>query len=287
MDEAPPDASIDEAVLRLRRAREPVPELEADRALARLRSTLFGEPARPRMLDRYPLLERLGQGGSGVVYLAHDPRLDRKVAIKLLSRSLDPRQRSRQAGARLLREAQAMARSPHPNVVAVYDVGTCPAEPGGDETVFIVMEYVPGPTLEQWLRTSRSWREVLDVFVQAGRGLVAAHRVGVIHRDFKPANAIVGDPCVRVLDFGLAREVQRGAWAALDTLTDAHVTLEPGGDSLRTEEGAVIGTPVYMAPEQHAGEPADAATDQYGFCVALWEGLYGLRPFKGRSLGDL
>jgi eukaryotic-like serine/threonine-protein kinase len=279
------DAERD-AIERLQAVRSLAPEAETHQALARLESALFGAPARKRVLDRYPLIRKLGQGGSGIVYLAYDPRLDRKVAIKLLHPTGGAAHGTSEGRARLLREAQAMARSPHPNVIAVYDVGTYPGEGTDEAGVFLVMEYAEGPDLQTWLRTPRTWRQVLDVFVAAGRGLAAAHRVGVTHRDFKPANAIVGDDGrVRVLDFGLARAAGRdhddtGQW---DPSADARTDL----DTPLTAEGTVLGTPAFMAPEQHAGAPSDTAADQYGFCVALWEGLYGQRPFRGASLDAL
>jgi tetratricopeptide (TPR) repeat protein len=275
-----------DAVTRLRAARSAAPAVEAEQALARLQSALFGAPSRPRVLDRYPLIRTLGQGGSGTVHLAYDPRLDRKVAIKLLHPRGSAAHGGSEGRARLLREAQAMARSPHPNVVAVYDVGTYPAPDAEEPGVFLVMEYVEGSDLQSWLRTPRPWRQVLDVFMAAARGLAAAHRVGVVHRDFKPANAIVGDDGrVRVLDFGLARGAGRdeddtGRW-------DIGVDDTSSLDSPLTAEGTVLGTPAFMAPEQHGAETSDAAGDQYSFCVALWEGLYGARPFRGASLEAL
>lgn len=270
---------------RLRAARSAPPAVETEEALARLESKLFAVPRARKALDRYTLLRRLGQGTSGVVYLADDPKLHRKVAIKLLHPRVAIGEGNLEARARLLREAQALARSPHPNIVAVYDVGTYDTD-AGECGVFIVMEYVEGPTLQTWLGAQkRSWHDVLDVFVAAGRGLAAAHRMGVTHRDFKPANVIVGDEGrVRVLDFGLARGVDGGE----DTLpADGSTAAKLALEGTLTHEGTVLGTSAFMAPEQHAGRPADPASDQYSFCVALWEGLYGARPFLGRSLEEL
>jgi eukaryotic-like serine/threonine-protein kinase len=202
------------------------------------------------VLGRYFILDRLGSGGMGIVYAAYDPELDRKVAIKLLR----PGRAGAEAGARLLREAQAMARLSHPNVLAVHDVGTF-----GDQ-VFVAMELVDGADLRQWLAASpRSEREVLDVFLKAGRGLAAAHAAGLVHLDFKPANVLVGrDGRVRVADFGLAQA--------------------EGG-----EESGGAGTRGYMAPEQLTSQPVDARTDQFSFCVSLYEALYGARPFAPDS----
>ncbi len=204
---------------------------------------------RGAVLGRYFILDRLGSGGMGIVYAAYDPELDRKVAVKLLRPG---RTGGAEAGVRLLREAQAMARLSHPNVLAVHDVGTF-----GDQ-VFVAMELVDGADLRQWLAASpRSEREILDVFVKAGRGLAAAHAAGLVHLDFKPANVLVGrDGRVRVADFGLA-QAEGGSGAA--------------------------GTPAYMAPEQLAGQPVDARTDQLSFCGSLYEALYGARPFVSGS----
>jgi predicted Ser/Thr protein kinase len=206
-----------------------------------------------RKVGRYTLLELLGSGGMGVVFTAYDEELDRKVAIKFLQRS-----GAAQAGA-LLREAQAQARLAHPNVIHVYEVGVA------DGRVFLAMEFVRGLGLREWSRAGRSRAEVVEVFVQAGRGLAAAHAAGLVHCDFKPENVLVGqDGRVRVLDFGLARH------------SGARVEDAPGG-----------GTPGYMAPEQFEGREVDARSDQFSFCVALFEALYGQRPFVGGSLPAL
>jgi tetratricopeptide (TPR) repeat protein/predicted Ser/Thr protein kinase len=222
----------------------------------------------PRALvfGRYVLLELVGAGGMGRVYAAFDPKLDRKVALKLVW------DESASARAGIEREARLAARLQHPNVIAIYDVGAV------GERVYLAMEYVDGVTLGDWLRGPlRPYREVLGVFAQAARGLVAAHRAGLVHRDFKPSNVLVGaEGRVRVLDFGLARAVDDGADGAV-----AHARGTGDGAGLR------IGSPAYMAPEQHRGEPAGAAADQFAFCVALHEALYGLRPFAGDSLAQL
>ncbi|TKC99217.1 serine/threonine-protein kinase [Polyangium fumosum] len=235
-----------------------------------------GRDARPPRADaplqpgsavrRYVVLSKVGAGGMGVVYAAYDPELNRRVALKVL-RAEDQGEGSEQARARLLSEAQTLARLAHPNVVAIHDVGVT----HGD--VFLVMEFVEGPTLGAWLaERRRPLQEVLPIFLQAGRGLAAAHAVGIVHRDFKPANVVVGrDGRVRVLDFGLAREglPPRGA-ASLGA-----------GAADETMQSVVAGTPAYMAPEQHLGRRADARADQFSFCVALHEALHGVRPFRG------
>ena len=221
-------------------------------------------------VGRFVLQERKAAGAMGVVYTALDPELGRRVAIKVLR----PELVDGEARARLIREAQAMARVADPNVVAVYEVGTV------GEQVFVAMELVEGSTLREWLAaTERSSEEILDAFTQAGHGLAAAHRAALVHRDFKPDNVLVGDDDrVRVTDFGLASAPSSHAGeselAALD-------------DLVRTRTGALMGTPAYMSPEQLAGAGADARSDQFAFAVALFEALYGARPFPGSSVRAL
>ncbi len=241
------------------------------------------EPELAGHIARFRILDRLGRGGMGVVYSAYDPELDRKVAIKLLRPDVRQGLAERDAHTRLLREAQAMARLSDPNVIVVHEVGMV-----GDR-VFVAMEYVDGMTLGQWLGAEkRGWRAVLDVFIKAGSGLAAAHRAELAHRDFKPDNVLLGhDGRVRVLDFGLARSLTDEAEAATVT---APLRERPELDTLNTpltRTGAVMGTPAYMSPEQYIGHPADARSDQFSFCVALFEGLYGVRPFAGTSLSSL
>jgi tetratricopeptide (TPR) repeat protein/predicted Ser/Thr protein kinase len=220
-------------------------------------------------VDRYVVLYELGMGGMGVVYAAYDPELDRKVALKLLHAGV----RSKRARNRLMREAKAIARLTHPNVVTVHDVGTY------EGRIFVAMEYVDGVTLRQWVQQEkRTWQEIVAVLVAAGEGLAAAHAADLIHRDFKPDNVIVDHKGrVVVLDFGLARKANT---------TDEPAPEDPpqNFDELSlelTRDGAKLGTPAYMAPEQHLGAATDRRTDQFSFCVVLWEALYGLRPFKG------
>ncbi len=222
-------------------------------------------------IGRFTVTSKLGEGGMGVVYAAHDADLDRAVAIKLLrASSSDPTP----ARMRLLREARAMAKLSHPNVITIYDVGT------EGENIFIAMELVRGVNLRRWIAMRpRTWRATVECFVDAGRGLAAAHRAGVIHRDFKPDNVLVGeDGRVRVLDFGIAR-----AASVEDEATPREVrSVDPALTTERlTMTGAVIGTPAYMAPEQWRGGAIDERTDQFAFCVALWEALFGTRPFVG------
>jgi serine/threonine protein kinase len=276
-------------------------------------------------LGRYVVLSLVGMGGLGMVYEAYDPDLDRRVALKLLrerspkgaerSKRADPNEpgaaRSKRAdpnepGAEnepagrdlLLREAQALAKLSHRNVVAVHDVGIlggCLL--GGCRLcgrVFIAMEFVAGSTLRAWLGSERrGWRRVLEVFREAGQGLVAAHQAGLVHRDFKPDNVLVrsdGHACVT--DFGLARVgvpgPARSKRADPDKDECGDRAASDAAMTADSEWGDLIGTPAYMAPELFASNPAaDARSDQYAFCVSLFEALYGFRPFGGDTLADL
>ncbi len=195
-------------------------------------------------VDRFRLARRIGAGGMGEVWAAHDPDLDREVAVKLVRGEAD----------RLVGEARAMARLAHPNVVTVFDAGV------HDDGAWIAMELVDGGNLRAWMKAGPPVRDVVAVFAAAGRGLAAAHRAGIVHRDFKPDNVMLGrDGRVRVGDFGLA-------------VGDA-------GD----DAAAVAGTPAYMAPEQQLGRAVDARADQFAFCVSMWEALGGERPFVPES----
>jgi tetratricopeptide (TPR) repeat protein/tRNA A-37 threonylcarbamoyl transferase component Bud32 len=230
-------------------------------------------------VGRYVVIEPVGRGAMGVVYAAYDPNLDRKVALKILASGA---RRKESARARLLREAQALARVSHPSVVTVHDVGWF------DEKLFIAMEFVSGVTLRQWCEEHRGdWRAVLRVMLEAGEGLASAHDKDLVHRDFKPDNVMVGDDGrVRVLDFGLAR--------ALRDPVDEHSDITDGGsmdskvlNSELTQVGAMIGTPAYMSPEQHTGLVATEKSDQFSFCVALYEALYDQRPFAATGRPQL
>ncbi|MBK8266506.1 MAG: serine/threonine protein kinase [Nannocystis sp.] len=255
-------------------------------------------PVRGHAIGRYLLISQLGAGAMGIVYAAYDPELDRKVALKLLKHHGGDVAASRK---RLQREAQALGRLNHLNVVSVHDVGV------HKDRLFVAMEYVAGQTLGSWMAAAqalptatgrrpsaepervlraRPWREVLDVFMQAGRGLAAAHDAGLVHRDFKPENVMLSaDGRVRVMDFGLARgdvgEVTAGGAAGEVTTPGAPVL------SGLTQVGAIIGTPAYMSLEQFEARDVDARSDQFSFCVALYEALYGERPFAGDTIAAL
>jgi serine/threonine protein kinase/tetratricopeptide (TPR) repeat protein len=274
-------------------------------------------------IGRYIVIRELGAGGMGVVYSAFDPQLDRKVAIKVLRTRSDGDGQS-EIAVRLLREAQAMARLAHPNVVSVHDVGTI------DGSVFLAMEHVDGCTLREWSKEKRTWRERLELLKAAGRGLAAAHAAGLVHRDFKPDNVLVGiDGRARVTDFGIAcarddenpsavrpaskvdevtaaatrRAISaaprasvapKGTGAAKGPATedrshDRHDTLGVTKSLLAdplTVSGSILGTVGYMAPEQAFGGQVDARSDQFSFCVALYAALYGEKPFSSRTLDE-
>ncbi len=210
-------------------------------------------------LGRYVLIQPVGRGSFATVWSAYDPELDRRVAIKLLP-ARNPDAPDDLAGQ--LAEAQALAQLSHPNVVAVHDVQVL--EPQEDDAggLFIVMEFLEGLSLLEWMEGEHDFREVIEVFTAAGHGLAAAHERGIVHRDFKPSNAMFGsDGRLRVLDFGIARAL--------------------GGKAGEGSKGRYAGTPAYMAPEQHLGQDVDARSDQFAFCASLYEALYGRRPYAG------
>ncbi|HEX5060940.1 MAG TPA: protein kinase, partial [Kofleriaceae bacterium] len=232
-------------------------------------------------IGRFVVEGQLGAGAMGVVYAAHDRELDRRVALKVLKGTGE----DREALLRLQREGQAMARVTHPNVITVHEAGI------QGRLVFLAQELLDGGSLRQWLEEKmfkRSQREILDKFVAAGRGLAAAHAAGLVHRDFKPDNVLLGkDGRVRVSDFGLARSL-----AGIETVPVK--PLDPTGGTVNdiakspmatmTMTGAVMGTPLYMSPEQHRGEAADERSDQFSFSVALYQALYGDQPFPGKTV---
>ncbi len=248
-----------------------------------LPSAMTTEPSpmlvRGQQLGRYLLLESIGAGGMGVVYAAYDPVLERKVAVKVVRGGGGP-EALEEVRVRLQREGKSIAQLAHPNIVAVFDMGT------SDGQVYVAMELVEGGSLKQWLREAkRPWREVLQKFLAAGHGLAAAHRAGLAHRDFKPENVLIGkDGRVRVTDFGLASSASASTALLLPLLPlPSSPPGEPGErgnlDARLTRSGALLGTPAYMAPEQYAGRGADTLSDQFSFCVALWEAVFGERPY--------
>jgi tetratricopeptide (TPR) repeat protein len=245
---------------------------EIDDSIGPEGSGVFGSG---QQLDRYLVISKLGAGAMGVVLAAWDPKLDRKVALKLLA---DRAGGSSSARERLQREAQALAKLGHPNVVGVFDVGA------HEGLLFVAMEFVAGLTLGAWMRSvdsPRPWKEVLAVFMPAGRGLAAAHGAGLVHRDFKPDNVMLGDDGrTRVMDFGLARAL--GDEAVGERFDGSSTPV----DRL-TRTGAMMGTPAYMPLEQFRGQGVDARSDQFSFCVALYEALYGERPFVGATVAAL
>ena len=276
----PPESLHGRNMARDVEAAMPSTSLGAAHARQRVRSRLFGVEPEPVTVGRFVLLEKVGVGAMGVVYKAYDPKLDRRVALKLVrTRDADPNHE------RLIREARALAKLSHPNVVAVHEVDTV------RDGLFIAMEYIAGKTVGDWLADDHlAIDDILAVFVAAGRGLAAAHDAGVIHRDFKPDNAIVGnDGRVRVVDFGLAHAAEMAApvtdeSAAVATESAAATTDAP---SRLTNTGRVVGTPRFMSPEQFAAAPTDHRSDQFSFAVALYEALYGESPFHGTTFAEL
>ncbi len=235
-------------------------------------------------VGRFVILGDIGAGGMGVVHLAYDPQLNRRVALKLMRVRAQSRKAKELAAARLMREAQALAQVSHRNVVAVYDVGQT-----ADGDVYIAMEYVEGRTLDQYC-DGKSWRDVIAIYRQAAAGLAACHGKGLVHRDFKPSNVLVDvDGRAVVLDFGLARSES-------DTASNEQLTEDSGEQSISSSDllhtplticGQVVGTPAYMSPEQALGRPVDSRSDQFSFCVALYRSLYGQRPYRFATRADL
>jgi eukaryotic-like serine/threonine-protein kinase len=247
-----------------------------------IEARLFGEPEVPERIGRFIVTGYIGHGGMGDVFAAHDEQLDRHVAIKVMSRRT-----SAASIERFAREGRALAKLSHANIVQVHEVGE------HDGALFIAMEHIDGCTLSAWVaegREQHDWRDALRLCIEAGRGLAVAHAAGLVHRDFKPDNVMVGnDGRVRVLDFGLARAIgeetidQRTFTSDVD-LANTETSGERGAAEPRvTATGARLGTPAYMAPEQHVGDTATAASDQFSFCVTAWEALHGVRPFGGAN----
>ncbi len=264
-----------------------VSDIDADAALARTVAGGLDASDGPTSIvgagteiGRFVVTEQIGSGGMGVVFAARDPDLNRAVAIKLLRPGASAGSSPRSARARQLREAQAMARLSHPNAVTVYEVGTF-----GDG-VFIAMELIDGSNLTGWLKDRpRTVDEILSVFEHAGRGLEAAHSAGLVHRDFKPDNVLVGrDGRVLVTDFGL---VDVNGEARAEGAGNAEAKSVSALAATVTQTQGIAGTPAYMSPEQHAGKTVDSRTDQYSFCVALYEALYGHRPFEASTYDAL
>src|SRR5258705_6118400 len=234
-----------------------------------------GSIPRNELVGRYEVLGPIGAGGMGVVYAARDPKLRRTVALKMLrAEGADAAMQARMRR-RLLREARAMAQLSHPNVLPVFDVGEFEGH------VFVAMEFVEGTNLRTWLEENAKsgWRHVLQVVLAAAKGLSAAHAAGLIHRDFKSDNVMIGkDGRVRVTDFGLAS----AAAANGEQLSDGRI------DPVLSLSGTALGgSPAYMAPEQLRGDRVDVGADIFSYFVALYEAVYGERPFTGGNVQQL
>ncbi|MFN0247515.1 MAG: serine/threonine-protein kinase, partial [Kofleriaceae bacterium] len=223
-------------------------------------------------IGRFVIQRVLGEGAMGIVHLAYDPELKRNVALKVIK----PESGDLLAAERLTIEAQTAAQLSHKNAVTIYDVGVHDHQP------YVAMEYVEGTTVAEWLKTGVAWREALQVMLSAGEGLAAAHRAGLVHRDFKPANILLGnDGSVKVSDFGLARfaDERKTSIAAHEEALEI-----PRSTRATTSTGVLVGTPAYTSPEQFSGAVATPASDQFAFGVALYRALYGVRPFRGPTL---
>jgi len=277
--DAPMGGSMSQKMKKVRHDADP---LEREAVLANVQRGLLGAAPRPAQIDRFLVLARLGAGAAGVVYSAYDPRLDRKVALKFLRREGD--QIPTGGRERLLREAQTLAKLSHANVVSIHDFGEYQGR------IFLAMEFVDGADLRAWLAEGpHAWREVLATFRAAGEGLAAAHDAGLVHRDFKPDNVLIDKQGnVRVADFGLARELCDPTEDIPTEEVSAEGSSERAPVQARlTQTGALVGTPAYMSPEQYSARPASPRSDQFSFCVALFEGLYGTRPFPGTTVAQL
>jgi tetratricopeptide (TPR) repeat protein/predicted Ser/Thr protein kinase len=242
---------------------------EAEWTRAEVARRLLARTSAPSKIGRFTVVRFVGAGAMGRVFLAYDEVLDRPVAIKLLARHTEDHARQR-----LIREAQALAKLSHPNVVQVYEVGT------HQDTPFIAMEFLRGATFRAWQDERPEMSAVLSAYALAGQGLAAAHEEGLVHRDFKPDNVFVEQDDdvlrVRVIDFGLA---------LVGESSDTETT---GVDDLRlTRSATLLGTPLYMAPEQLRGGPATAASDQFSFCVSLAEALSGAHPYDADTIEAL
>lgn len=238
-----------------------VESLEGRRIRAELESRLFGTIQSSPRLGRYSLQHRLGQGGMGTVYAAIDPDTGQSVALKVVPTD------QAQGVDRLRREAKAMANLEHPNIVAVREVGTC------DDGLYLAMDLVEGQTLAAWVAAGRAWPQIVTVGLQVADALGAAHTLGIVHRDVKPENILV-DPQgqARLLDFGLAKPLPGTEAEALSQFTES-----------LTNTGVVVGTMGYIAPEQLLGMPVGPSCDQFSLCATLFEMLFGVRPFEGKT----
>ncbi|MEM6992829.1 MAG: serine/threonine-protein kinase, partial [Myxococcota bacterium] len=282
-------AADDPTTVGLAKAGAPDP-LQERGALARAKAAILGGPdPGPQRIGRFEVIEAVGSGGMGVVYRARDPQLQRDVAIKVIRTTMQAsKAQAESARARMLREAQALAALPHPNIVAIHDLGTLESTPESSAPdIYIVMELIEGAPLSRWREDDTPSREeVIQAFIQAGTGLAAAHSVGVVHRDFKPSNVLIDAAGrVRVVDFGLAQVASEPAAQASGTRSSNDSSTSRATSDL-TEPDVILGTPSYMAPEQLRGEACDALVDQYAFCIALTQMLTGELPFgtgaKGR-----
>ena len=278
-----PTPLADGDVFRLGRVEHDAARRPPDEATQHRRRVTRSAPMIGQTLSHYRIVEKLGEGGMGILYRARDVRLDRDVAIKVLRpEALGDAARRR----RLVQEAKAASALNHAHIVTVYDVGQAPVD--GHDVDFIVMECLEGRTLAQVMAERRlGLGEALDCAVQIAEALAAAHAAGIVHRDVKPANVMLSDAGrVKVLDFGLAKLVDRDSPALRRADRRPVVTRRPGRVPARGE-GAVLGTAAYMSPEQAEGKPVDARSDVFSLGSVLYEMLAGRRPFQGDSQASL
>ena len=235
-------------------------------------------------IGHYKIMAMLGKGGMGEVYLAQDTKLDRKVALKILSAGFTQRE---DRVLRFQQEARAVSALNHPNIITIYEIGET------DSSHFIATEFIDGETLRQRLNhTKMSPREVVELGMQAASALAAAHKAGIMHRDIKPENIMLrNDGYVKVLDFGLAKLTESSAeHEVVSSDPEAVTNIESGTVNRRfvdTDPGTVLGTVSYMSPEQARGLAADHRTDIFSLGVVLYEAIAGRVPFEGQTVSDV
>ena len=226
-----------------------------------------------KSVAHYKIVSKIGAGGMGEVYLAEDPRLDRKVALKLLPENFSA---NPEGLSRFIQEAKAASALNHPNIITVHDIGE------SEGRHYISVEYIDGKTLRERMKERLSFEEILSICIQTAEALSAAHQAGIVHRDIKPENIMVrADGYVKVLDFGLAKLSEP------QTSGDRSDAEDSTRKFVKTNPGVVMGTASYMSPEQARGKTIDARSDVFSFGVVMYEILAGNVPFKGETMMDV